>query len=157
MIPGANVLNMAFRAISTEIVTYFEDAGRVQNDIGQDITGYVTGINVRGSFQPVPRKLYEQLGLDLQKSYFNLYVPNNVIDVGRDVSGDQISFQGQRFQCESATEWFGIDGWVAVLCVMIPNVVVLQPIFGFNMVTEYPLTENANQNFSNGNFAGGID
>jgi len=119
MIPGSNLLNMAFQIIAKQTVTYYQYASRVTNDIGIEITTYEPGIILQGSFQPVPRQLYAQYGLDFQKSYFTFYVSANMLDVQRNVSGDQISFNGARFQCESNVEWFNIDGWVAVLCVQI--------------------------------------
>ncbi|OWK39547.1 hypothetical protein FRUB_06110 [Fimbriiglobus ruber] len=49
----------------------------------------------------------------------NVYLQRNVIDVARDVSGDQIVFNGATYQCVSKTAWDAIDGWDAVLCVLI--------------------------------------
>lgn len=146
MIPGANLLNMAFRVIAKQTVLYYQYQARAQNNIGQDITLYSPAQTIKGSFQPVPRKLYEAYGLDLQKSYFTFYAPKNILDVKRDVSGDQISFQNNRYQCESNNDWFGMDGWVGVLCVYVKEEIIDQKIFGFG---------SKNRNFGNGNFAQG--
>lgn len=116
-VPGSDILNDALSVIASEAVTYYRYAGRSLNNVGQDITVYDDPITIYGSFQPIQRNLYQQLGLDLQKSYFNFYTSTDMIDVSRDVSGDQIEFQGKRYQCESLTEWYGIDGWVAIRCV----------------------------------------
>lgn len=155
-IPGSNLLNMAFRIIAKQIITYYEAVDRSLNNIGQNVTLYAPPVAIPGSFQPVPRKLYEAYGLDLQKNYFTFYTSNNLIDVGRDVSGDQITFQGLRYQCESNNEWFGLDGWVGVLCVQVQDVITDAPIFGFNNNSGYSLLENTYTNFINGNFARGI-
>ena len=104
MIPGSNLLNMAFRVIAKETVLYYRDGGRALNAIGQDITIYQPALELSGSFQPVPRKVYYLYGLDLQKSYYTFYASRDILDINRDVSGDQISFKGQRFQCESAND-----------------------------------------------------
>jgi hypothetical protein len=117
MIPGANVLNMAFRVIAKTTITYYQYVSRETNVIGQDVTTYDAGTPLMGSWQPVQRNLYQSLGLDFQKSYYYFYVPSDLLDVSRDVSGDQIGFNGKRFQCESNTQWFQIDGWQQVLCV----------------------------------------
>lgn len=117
MIPGSNLLNAALTVIAKQTVTYYRSTGRALNNVGQDVTTYAAGVSAMGSFQPVPRKLYTAYGLDLQKSYFTFYVSSNVIDVERDVSGDQIAFNGRRFQCESNNDWYAIDGWKGVLCV----------------------------------------
>lgn len=119
MIPGSNLLNMAFQIIAKQTVIYYQYASRITNAIGYEVTTYESGVTLSGSFQPVPRSLYSQYGLDLQKSYFTFYVSKNILDLERNVSGDQISFNGSRFQCESNVEWFNIDGWTSVLCVEI--------------------------------------
>lgn len=118
-VPGSDVLNDALSVIASESVTYYQFLSRSQNDVGQDVTVYNDPITIYGSFQPIPRNEYQQLGLDFNKSYFNLYTSNNIIDIARDVSGDQIQFQGVQYQCEALTKWFGIDGWVAIRCVAI--------------------------------------
>lgn len=121
MIPGSNLLNMAFGAIAQQTVAYYVNTGRTANSIGMQVPSFAAPVNVRGSFQPVPRSKYEYMGLDFQKNYFNFYVSRSVIDLARGVAGDQLVFNGKKFQCESKTDWFGIDGWDAVLCVEIGN------------------------------------
>lgn len=123
MIPGQNLLNMALSVIARQTVAYFKFSSRALNDVGQDVTVYDAPVNIVGSLQAVPRNLYDQYGLDLQKTYVILYTSTNVLDIGRDVSGDQIEFNGVRYQCESDTDWFPLDGWDAVLCVQIRDVV----------------------------------
>lgn len=118
-IPGSNILNQALRVIAAQNFSYFAFTGRATNDTGLIVATYARAVSVKGSWQPVPRSMYEVLGLDLQKNYANAYVRQDIIDVERDVSGDQFSFNGQRYQCESATKWEPIDGWVQVLCVQV--------------------------------------
>jgi hypothetical protein len=150
MIPGQNLLNMAFRIIAKETVIYYKAIGRTLNAIGQDVTEYAEGIILTGSFQPVPRKVYELYGLDLQKSYYTFYASKDIFDISRDVSGDQIAFNSQRFQCESNNDWFAIDGWKGVLCVFIGDDAADPVLWGFN---EKP-SINGYKNFGNGNFIG---
>lgn len=148
MIPGSNLLNMAFSIIAKQSIIYYFANGRTLNNVGQDVTTYDVGIQVLGSFQPVPRKLYQVYGLDLQKSYFTFYASKNIFDVNRDISGDQISFKGDRFQCESNNDWFAIDGWKGVLCVHIGPDEGDSNVFGFNQSPEI----NKYLNFGNGTF-----
>lgn len=150
-IPGINLLNMALTLIAKQTITYYQFAGRSQNSIGQDVTTYNKPISIVGSFQPVPRSLYQQYGLDLQKDYYTFYTSNDMIDVGRDVSGDQIAFRGQRFQCESDNAWFQMDGWVGVICVHIGLDNADPVIWGFNSGSLGNRT-NTYLNFGNGNF-----
>lgn len=122
MIPGTNILNQALRVLGKQSFDYYAFVSRTPNSIGQDIATYANPVTSQGSVQAVPRSLYQLYGLDLQKNYINVYVSQAVLDVTRDVSGDQVVFNGHRYQCLSVTAWSAMDGWNAVLCVQIPNV-----------------------------------
>jgi len=121
MIPGANLLNAALRIIQKQNFTYYANTGRTTNSIGLDVAVYAAGIPASGSVQPVPRNLYANMGLDFQKNYYNFFLQNNIIDIDRDVSGDQFVYNSARFQCLSKTNWFAVEGWDQVLCVQVPN------------------------------------
>lgn len=116
-IPGQNILNMALTVIWRQTLMYYQYVSRSLNSVGQDVTVYASPVELVGSWQPVPRKLYVIYGLDLQKDYFTFYTSNNLLDITRDVSGDQISFMGRRYQVESDNDWYQLDGWKGVLCV----------------------------------------
>jgi len=118
-IPGSNLLKMALRAIKPQEVQYFQATSRTLNDVGQWDTTYDKGETILGSFQAVPRSMYSYLGLDFAKNYVNFYSSTPVKDVGRNRTGDQLAFGGQRFEVESKNNWDKIDGWNAVLCVEI--------------------------------------
>lgn len=115
-VPGSNLLLQALTVINPQYVTYYEVTGRTINSVGQFETSYAEGVTIRGSFQAVPKTLYQAYGLDLQKSYYTFYTLNNLIDIIRDVSNDQLSYDGKRYQCESNNDWFAQDGWKGVLC-----------------------------------------
>ena len=117
MIPGSNLLNMALTLIHKQVVQYYQYVSRTPNSVGQDITTYAAPISMYGSFQAVRRELYETYGLDLQKDYSTFYTSNNVLDVTRNVSGDQLVYQGRRYQVESDNDWYAQDGWKGVLVV----------------------------------------
>ncbi len=116
-----NLLNQALSIIPRQAFTYYAFTSRVTNDVGYDVPSYADPETLYGSVQAIPRSTYQFQGLDLQKNFINVYVSKEVIDIGRDVSGDQIVFNGKRFQCESATDWYGIDGWLCILCVEVFN------------------------------------
>jgi len=102
-------------------LSYYAFSARVTNDVGYDVPTYATAKTLYGSVQVVPRTLYQHMGLDLQKNYINVYTSNAISDIKRNISGDQIAFNGSRYQCESITNWHGVDGWVSILCVEVPN------------------------------------
>ena len=118
-IPGQNLLNMALTVIAKQTIQYYQYSSRSLNVIGQDVTLYLDVVNIVGSWQPVPRNLYMSYGLDLQKEYFTFYTSNNVLDIERDVSGDQVAFLGKLYQCQSNIDWYNLDGWKGILCVHI--------------------------------------
>lgn len=121
MIPGSNLLNQALTLIGGQRFIYRAFSSRSTNSIGLDVATYLPDAAVTGSIQAVPRNMYEQMGLDLQKSYINIYISHDVVDIDRDVSGDQVVFFGALYQCISKTAWKSIDGWNQVLAVRIGN------------------------------------
>ena len=120
-IPGQNLLNTALRVIAKQQFSYYAYISRALGATGLWTASYAAPITISGSVQPVPRTLYENMGLNFQRNYMNFYTPNNIFDVDRDVAGDQFIFQGNSYQAISKTAWFGVDGWVAVLAVQIPT------------------------------------
>lgn len=118
MIPGSNLLRQALSMIGSQAVTYYADAGRATTATGRDVTYFQEGVAVtEGSVQAVPRNRYESLGLDFSRNYVTWFVPQNVIGLGRNVSGDNIEFNGRRYDIETMTNWYAQDGWVECLCV----------------------------------------
>ena len=120
MIPGSNLLAQAFRAIGMQTFQYYSCVSRTVQTNGQYVTNYSAPVSISGSAQPMPREKFEQYGLDFNKHYYRFYVCQNVLDVGRDVAGDQIVFNSVYYQILSITPWYGIDGWVEILAVEVP-------------------------------------
>lgn len=116
MIPGSNILNQALRLIARQAVTYFQYVSRETNEIGLDVPVFEES-PVKGRVEAVPRKLQLEMGLDLQANYINFFAPVDIIDVQRNVTGDQLSWNGRQWQCLSATPWYAVDGWTQVLCI----------------------------------------
>lgn len=119
MIPGSNILMSALTAIGQSPMQYASFSSRAVNSIGVEVSTYNAPITVYGSIQPIERHLYLQQGLDFQKNYYNAYVQQSAIDVDRDVTGDQITFNSKTFQVLSKEDWYAIDGWVALLIIQI--------------------------------------
>lgn len=121
MIPGSNLLLRALKLIAKQTVSYYQNTGRSVNNIGMFVSSYADPILISGSLQAAPRALLEKYGLDLSKEYVVFFTNNNVLTTDRDVSGDQIIFNGIKYQCESKTNWYNLDGWVELLMVLIPS------------------------------------
>ena len=121
MIPGANLLNMAFSLIASQQITYLAYQSRSTNAIGMQVPVYAAPVIINGSIQPMGRVLMETLGLDMQRHYVTIYAPNSMVDIRRDVTSDRFQFKGATFQGLSLTKWFSVDGWNAIIAVEVPN------------------------------------
>ena len=88
------------------------------------------------------RRKFVHLGLDFAKSYAYFFISRNFIDLNRDVSADQLGFQGRRYQIQSNTKWYHIDGWLQILSVDI----------GLDSGYTDTIALSQPENFSNSNF-----
>lgn len=119
MIPGMNILNTALTVIARQEALYHRAVSRGTNAIGQWVTTYAAPVPIRGSIQAVPRETYQNLGLDYQKNYLSCYFTGNVSGIQRGESGDQMTWNGRRYQFLSESEWYAMDGWNGLMAVEI--------------------------------------
>ena len=120
-VPGSNVLRLAMGPIASQTLGWRKFVKRDTNEVGDLVSTFATSVGILGSFQPVNKALYQQLGLDLAKSYWNLYTSANVKPTARDRQGDMLSYCGRLYQAESDQDWRGPDGWRKLLCVEVPT------------------------------------
>ena len=143
-VPGGNILNLAMTAIAKQALGYLAYSSRTVAANGDYVPVYASHVTVYGSVQPIKRSLYDQLGLDFQKGYYNIFVPQAVTDIKRASAGDLFMYNNKSFQVLSNEPWFDMDGWDQTLCVEVPNV-------NFNYVTEsnsYYVTEDGSQHYA---------
>ena len=121
--PGMNLLSMASRLIGFQSVQYYAFTGRTETAIGTLVSSYAAPVNIKGSWQNVPRELIEKYGLEFNTDYGMFYCNSTYLkDVNRDTSGDQVVYNNQRYQClQTPSDWFVQDGWVGILCAQIKN------------------------------------
>lgn len=118
MIPGANLLGMALRVIQPQTLQLRAFVSRDENAAGDTVSVFADPVEMPGcSMQPVDKKLYQQLGLNLAKNYSTLWVFGNVQPTARDRDGDIVLFDGKTWQCESDRNWSGVGEYRRVLCV----------------------------------------
>lgn len=120
MIPGANLLGLAFRAIRPQKMPWRAFTGRTENAAGDTVATFAPAVEIKGSIQPVDMKLYQELGLNLAKNYSTLYVFGPVQPTARDRDGDLVLFNGSTWQCESDRDWSGVGEFRKILCVEVP-------------------------------------
>jgi len=111
LVPGGNILMMALRVIQPQAPLLKQWTGRSTNAAGRQVSTYADPVAIIGSFQPIDRKHYQQLGLDLNKSHSMLYTPVPISTPGRDRSGDQLIYGGKLHEAQSETDWSTQDGW----------------------------------------------
>jgi hypothetical protein len=117
IVPGSNLFKMAASVIHQSTVGYRAFVSRTGNNVGLLESTFAPSVDIRGSFQPVPRTMYDRLGLDYTKNYAMFYSAQPINDVSRDRTGDQLDFNGKVWQVESSNDWQAIDGWNGVLCI----------------------------------------
>lgn len=118
MIPGMNLLESAMACIAAQPdVMYAPTTGRTLNDVGQYVTSYADPRKVNASVQAVSRQTYVELGLDMQRNYYNVFSTENATDLQRGSSGDRFIWNNRILQCESETDWYLQDGWTEILVV----------------------------------------
>ena len=120
-VPGSNLLMQALSLISAQSFQYIAFQSRLTNSIGYDVNTYAAPITIQGSIQPVPRSLYDQYGLQIQKNYIWVYTPNAVVDIDRDRSSDKVIFNSNTYQILSDTLWYPLDGWTAAIAIQVPS------------------------------------
>lgn len=117
MIPGANLLRMAFGVIGTQVVKYRKFEQRVKNDQAQYVSMFEEPFDLAASVQRVRRDQYVQFNLEFQRNYVMIFANFEMVDLDRDVAGDQFLWTGRVFQLESQGSWFYQDGWGVCLAV----------------------------------------
>lgn len=119
-IPGANLLGIASRVIRFETLGHRAFVSREPNSAGDFVSTFAASVDIQGSMQPVNRRLYQELGLNLSKNYATLYTSATIKATSRDREGDLITFAGRTWQCESDQNWAAMDGFTRMLCVEVP-------------------------------------
>ena len=119
-IPGANLFGIAARVIATQTLSHRAFISRELNDAGDWESTFASPVDIQGSFQPVNKRLYQTLGLNLSKNYGMLYTSAVVLPTTTDREGDLLDFAGKTWQCESDQNWAAIDGFTKMLCVETP-------------------------------------
>lgn len=114
---GMNLYATAVQLIGKSDYTYFAAGAITKDPRGFAVPTFAAGVPLRDSIQAVPRSAYKALGLDFDRKYVVIYTDNDLLVTERGTSGDQIEYNGARFQLVSDTDWRPMDGWRGVLAV----------------------------------------
>ena len=119
IVPGSNLLALALTIQGKQTVLWAQDAGRVINGVGKQVTAYNFPVAVEGSFQPMSRDRVQRDGWDLAKNYATFYASAPLKPVERGLSGDQFAYGGWLWQAVGDVDWFNQDGWDKVVLVRV--------------------------------------
>ena len=116
-----NVLNPAMAATSilgcNKTFTFYKYEGATIDDMGRDVPSYADAVTYRGSIQPVPNKMYEQLGLDLDKNYKTVFCSKLMYSNAESVQPDRIVYDGRTYEIVENKNWYETNGYTKVLMV----------------------------------------
>lgn len=118
-----NLLPIAMQATAilgcNKEFTYIEysDTKTEINDIGFEVPVIEFQATYIGSIQAVSNKMYEQLGLDLNKNYKLVYCPNLVKSLAeKDITG-QVLYDGKTWDIIENQNWFNSNGFTKFIMV----------------------------------------
>lgn len=120
-----NLLPIAMNATSilgcNQQFEYYQFQGSTLDDLGRDIPQYSDPINLTGSIQAVPNKMYEQLGLDLEKNYITVFCPQLIQSLAQNTQPDRIIWNNRTFEAIETKDWTNLNGYTKALFVEIKD------------------------------------
>jgi len=120
MIPGVNLLKMAQTVIAKQPFTYYKNAGRTKNAIGNFVQSFEPGVEMWDTVQPIPQAVIRQMGLPMEKNYLIVYTSTDMRTLARGGSSDEIEFDNKRWKALESNDWVAIDGWEGLIFVELP-------------------------------------
>ena len=120
-----NLLPIAMNATSilgcNQQFEFYQFQGSTLDDLGRDIPQYLEPINLTGSIQAVPNKMYEQLGLDLDKNYITVFCPQLIQSLAQNSQPDRIIWNNRTFEAIETKDWTNLNGYTKALFVEIKD------------------------------------
>lgn len=103
---GCNKSFLFYKYLSTEL-----------DEMGRDVPQYAPPKLTTGSVQAVSNKMYEQLGLDLNKNYKIVYSSELIQSIAEEVQPDRISYNNRIYEVVENKNWYETNGYTKVLMV----------------------------------------
>lgn len=91
--------------------------GAAIDPMGRDVPEFEDPVTLTGSIQPVSNKMYEQLGLDLNKNYKVIYSPALMQSIAENLQPDRIVFENRTYEITENKDWYSSNGWTKVIAV----------------------------------------
>ncbi len=106
-----NVLNLARKNIPPIEAQYIAFSGRETNENGIKIPSYLPPIQIMVNKQPVSQYSVQSSGLDVTKTYIDLWIDMSPRVANRDRSNDHIAINGLLYKQTGKNNWFDENGW----------------------------------------------
>lgn len=116
-----NLLPIAMAATSilgcNKTFQYYRYKETIVDNMGRDVPQYADPKPVTGSVQAVSNKMYEQLGLDLNKNYKIIYSPELIQSIAEKIQPDRIIYDNRTFEVVENKNWYETNGYTKILIV----------------------------------------
>lgn len=96
---------------------YYRYQETIGDDMGRDVPRYADPKSVTGSVQAVSNKMYEQLGLDLNKNYKIIYSSELIQSIAEKIQPDRIVYDNRTFEVVENKNWYETNGYTKILIV----------------------------------------
>lgn len=110
-----NLHGYAKQIIPQKRFQYRAYVGMTEGSNGIDTPKYAAQKVGYGSIQPVPKKVYQSLGLNSEKEYI-LIVTDACINGYADI-GDKVTFCNKEYRVMDAEDWRSVSDWAGVMCI----------------------------------------
>ena len=120
MVTQWDLLKQATELIPGQTVQYRKRSGvATVNSFGIVASPYAAAVAVKGAHvQPIPSKMFAQLGLQPGRNARRVFVRADLEGMEAQYEGgDLLLFEGRTWKIVSVDNWYGYDGWKALVAV----------------------------------------
>ncbi len=114
-----NLLPIAMRATAilgcNKNFLFYKWIKNTVDAMGRDVPEYAPPVPATGSIQAVSNKMYEQLGLDLDKHYKIVFSPVLIQSIAEKIQPDRILYNGRTYEVAENKNWYETNGYTKVL------------------------------------------
>ncbi len=110
-----NLHGYAKQIIPQRRFAYRAYAGMTEGSNGIDTPKYSAQKIGYGSIQPVPKKVYQSLGLNSEKEY--LHIVTDACITGYGDIGDKVIFCNKEYRVMDCEDWRTVSDWAGVMCI----------------------------------------
>ncbi len=96
---------------------FYKYLGSVLDDMGRDVPAFADPVIITGSVQAVPNRIYEQLGLDLNKNYKTVFSTELLQSIAEGIQPDRLVYDSRTYEIVENKNWYETNGYTKILMV----------------------------------------